>query len=267
MKRVIPIHTVDAFSDVPFSGNPAAVCYLMASRTDGWMQKVAAEMNLAETAFFSHRDDGFSLRWFTPTVEVDLCGHATLATAHIIWQTELASPEETIRFFTRSGLLTARRNGEWIELDFPLDPPQDTALPDGIEAALGAKVINACKGKFDLLLEVESEQIVRNLNPDLAQLAKLPLRGVVVTAASSEPGVDFVSRFFAPAAGIPEDPVTGSAHCLLAPYWGAVLGKKEMTGYQASQRGGTVRVVIQGDRVLLLGKAFTVLQGVLRAEE
>ncbi len=262
MKKLIPIHTVDAFAEAPFTGNPAAVCYMMAPRSAAWMQKVAAEMNLAETAFFFHDEDGFQLRWFTPLVEVDLCGHATLATAHIIWETELAPQSETIRFSTRSGLLTAAKRGDLIELDFPLDPPMETSVEPAFESAIGAQVLQATRGKTDLLLRVQDEATVRGLLPDMVALAQMPYRGVIVTAPG-DGGHDFVSRFFGPAVGIPEDPVTGSAHCLLAPFWGAMLGKTQMVGYQASTRGGTVITEIEGDRVRLRGKAVTVVQGVV----
>lgn len=265
MKSFIPIHTVDAFAEEAFTGNPAAVCYMMSPRSEAWMQKVAAEMNLAETAFFSHHNNGFNLRWFTPTVEVDLCGHATLATAHIIWETELAPLHETIQFHTRSGVLTARRHNDMIELDFPLDPPQVVETAPEWEAALGAKVVRARAGRSDLLLEVASEEVVRSLKPDLAAIEKWPFRGVIATAKGAGPH-DFVSRFFGPAAGIPEDPVTGSAHCLLAPYWGEALGRNGLVGYQASARGGTVITEVVGDRVKLRGKAVIVVQGVVLAD-
>ncbi|MBI3927872.1 MAG: PhzF family phenazine biosynthesis protein [Armatimonadetes bacterium] len=253
--------TVDAFADRPFTGNPAAVCILPAAAEAAWMQSVAREMNLSETAFLVRASDGFDLRWFTPAVEVDLCGHATLASAHVLWEEGHLDPAETARFHTRSGLLTACREGEWIELDFPSKPEEAASAPEGLAEALGARPRYVGRSQFDYLVELESEAAVRELRPDLGRLAGLPVRGVIVTAVS-EPW-DFVSRFFAPAAGVPEDPVTGSAHCCLGPFWGARLGKTEMLGFQASARGGVVRVKLAGARVLLGGRAITMMRGEL----
>ena len=259
----IPLLQVDAFTDRPFSGNPAAVCLLREPRADDWMQAVAAEMNLSETAFLVPEDDGYRLRWFTPKVEVDLCGHATLASAHVLWTEERVPLDKPLYFHTKSGLLKAVRRGELIELDFPLDPPSDASPPADLLPALGATAEYVGKGKFDYLVEVESEETVRSMKPDFARLAQIEVRGVIVTARSSSPDYAFVSRFFAPWAGINEDPVTGSAHCCLAPYWQARLGRSEMTAYQASARGGVVRVRVQGDRVMLGGQAVTILKGSL----
>jgi PhzF family phenazine biosynthesis protein len=224
---------------------------------------VAREMNLAETAFLLRDGEVFGLRWFTPTVEVDLCGHATLASAHALWEAGHLRPDETARFETRSGRLTASRRDGLIWLDFPSTPPTPAPAPDELRDGLGAPLGFVGQTRFDYLIEVESEAIVRRLAPDLGQLARLPVRGVIVTARSSGTEQDFVSRFFAPAAGVPEDPVTGSAHCALAPYWGAKLGRSELLGYQASARGGFVRVRLAGDRVLLGGHAITVMRGEL----
>ena len=254
---------VDAFTDTPFRGNPAAVCVLPDERDAAWMQAVAAEMNLSETAFLLKRGDGFGLRWFTPAVEVDLCGHATLASAHVLWEDRHLAREAQARFHTKSGLLTADRRGEWIELDFPVKPEAPAPAPPGLAEALGAAPKYVGKNQFDYLVEVDSEDTVRALAPDHAALAKLPVRGVIVTSRASTPGFDFVSRFFAPGSGIAEDPATGSSHCALGPFWGARLGKTQMLAYQASARGGVVRVRLAGERVALGGQAVTVLRGEL----
>jgi len=261
----IPISQVDAFTDRPFAGNPAAVCVLAAARDARWMQQVAAEMNLSETAFLLRRDGHYDLRWFTPTVEVDLCGHATLASAHILWESGRLPADRDARFETRSGLLVARQAGGWIEMDFPADPPSEMAPVDGLPAMLGCEPAWVGKGRFDLFVELDSEETVRALKPRLPALAALPYRGVVVTARSSSAHFDFVSRFFGPASGIDEDPVTGSAHCSLGPFWRRRLGRDELVGFQASARGGEVRVRPSGERVILAGKAITVLRGELCA--
>jgi PhzF family phenazine biosynthesis protein len=254
---------IDAFTDRPFAGNPAAVCVLPAPRDDGWMQHVAAEMNLAETAFLVRRADGYDLRWFTPAAEVDLCGHATLASAHLLWEEGHLEQAATATFHTRSGVLTAKRQGDMIWLDFPATPVRPaTMLPD-LERAIGAPIKYLGQTAFDYFIEIESEAAVRALAPDLTLLARLPVRGVVVTARSGDGPHDFVSRFFAPSQGIPEDPVTGSAHCGLGPFWAARLGTNELAGYQASSRGGTVLVRVAGERVHLGGQAVTVLRGEL----
>ena len=259
----LTIYQVDAFSDKPFAGNPAAVCILPEPGNERWMQQVAMEMNLAETAFLYRQEDGFSLRWFTPAVEVDLCGHATLASSHILWQTGTLRPDQQARFFTRSGLLTAEKHGDWILMDFPAKTEEQTDAPPNLLRALGVSASYVGKNVFDYLVEVESEDIVRTIQPDISLLATVPARGVIVTSRASTLGYDFVSRFFAPQVCVNEDPVTGSAHCCLAPYWSQRLGKQEMTAYQASPRGGTVGVRINGDRVQLSGQAVTVLRGEL----
>jgi PhzF family phenazine biosynthesis protein len=260
----IPVYQVDAFTDAAFSGNPAAVCPLAGPADRDWMQRVALEMNLSETAFVHPDGKGYALCWFTPTVEVDLCGHATLAAAHVLWEEGLA-PGGPLRFATRSGVLRAvRRDGD-IWLDFPADPPEPTKPPEDLEAALGARPVWVGKGRFDLLVALESEAAVAALRPDMARLAALPYRGVTVTAVAETAGADFVSRFFAPVVGIPEDPVTGSAHCTLAPFWAERLGKTALTGRQLSERGGTVKVRVgpKANRVVLGGRAVTVLKGSL----
>ncbi len=258
---------VDAFV-VPgsrgFSGNPAGVCLLDGAREDAWMQGVAAEMNLAETAFLRKRADGYDLRWFTPVVEVDLCGHATLASAHALWEQGLLGPDEPARFHTRSGLLTARACGEQIELDFPAEPAKATDPPADLLAGLGGVAVRRiARNRFDYLVELESEEAVRSLDPDFRTLRRLGERGVIATAQSDAGGFDFVSRFFAPACGIDEDPVTGSAHCCLGPWWSERLDRTEFVAFQASARGGVVRVKVNGNRVILGGEAITVFRAEL----
>jgi PhzF family phenazine biosynthesis protein len=256
----IRIVQVDAFTDKPFSGNPAAVCVLSQPAPDEWMQNVAREMNLAETAFLTPQDGGFQLRWFTPAVEVDLCGHATVASAHVLWQDGHLPADRQARFHTRSGVLLADRRGDWIELDFPAKVAVAATAPEELLPALGvAQAAFVGRNVFDYLVEVDSEETLRALSPDHSRLRKLPVRGVIVTARSFAGEFDFVSRFFAPGSGIDEDPVTGSAHCALGPYWAERLGKREFTAFQASPRGGVLRVRLQGDRVLLGGQAVTVM--------
>ncbi len=259
----IRILQIDAFTDRPFAGNPAAVCLLEEEQDADWMQAVATEMNLSETAFARPLDDGFELRWFTPLSEVDLCGHATLASAHGLWSEGVVNGTQPIRFHTRSGVLTCTQDGDLIELDFPATPAQEAEPPAGLLGALGVQPSFVGKSKFDKLVLVESEEAVRSLKPDFSQLREISMRGVIVTSASDDPRFDFVSRFFAPGAGIDEDPVTGSAHCCLAPYWSERLGKTEMTAFQASARGGEVRVRVDGDRVHLGGQVVTVFRGEL----
>ena len=260
----IRIHQVDSFTDVAFKGNPAGVCLLEEPADETWMQHIAAEMNVAETAFVQRRADGdYDLRWFTPAVEVELCGHATLATAHILWETEALSPDVRARFHTASGLLTAVRKGDRIELDFPANPPELVEPPEGLLDALGVPADYVGQTRFDYFVEVEDATSVRSVAPDFRGLKRLGVRGVMITARSDDGEFDFVSRFFAPGAGIDEDPVTGSAHCALAPYWAKRLGRDEVVGYQASARGGVVYCRVAGDRVLLSGHAVTVLRGEL----
>lgn len=261
----VRIVQVDAFTNRPFAGNPAAVCVLTAAAPEPWMRDVAREMNLSETAFLVPQGDGYNLRWFTPSVEVDLCGHATVASAHVLWEDGHLPSEAQARFHTRSGLLTADRRGEWIELNFPATHAAPVNAPPHLIEALGVDAKFVGKNKFDYLIEVESERALRALQPDFSELRQIPVRGVIVTARSETPEFDFVSRFFAPGSGIDEDPVTGSAHCALGPYWSSHLGKTQLTAYQASARGGVVRICVTGDRVILGGQAVTVLRGELAA--
>jgi predicted PhzF superfamily epimerase YddE/YHI9 len=254
----ISLFQVDAFTDTPYGGNPAAVCLLDAPAPDGWMQDVAAEMNLSETAFTWPEGEARRLRWFTPCVEVDLCGHATLATAHVLFARG-GSGASSVRFLTRSGELSAARRRDWIELDFPALPVREATAPAGLQEALGAVPVAVGESRFDCVVELESEEAVRGLRPDFAALLALDARGVIVTSRGAR--YDFVSRCFFPKVGVDEDPVTGSAHCALAPYWAERLGRAEMTGYQASARGGVVRVRLAGDRVFLGGRAVTVVEG------
>ena len=258
----LPIYVVDAFTKHAFAGNPAGVCILDSPVSDEWMQNVAAEMKHAETAFLQARDSGFQLRWFTPTIEVDLCGHATLASAHILWESGRLHQNQTATFETRSGILTANRVGELIQLDFPSDPPVEKPVPWNLETILGAKPIWYGESSMDMLVELADEHTVRSLTPDLNGIRQLGNRGLMVTASGSTH--DFISRFFAPQFGIDEDSVTGSAHCCLGPYWSAKLGKQTLEGYQASHRGGLVRVSMHRDRALLSGHAVTILEGVIR---
>lgn len=263
------IYVVDAFSDRAFAGNPAAV-FPFASAADigeTTMQHVAAEMNLAETAFVHPLPDAgpmnFGLRWFTPTVEVDLCGHATLAAAHVLWETHLVPALREIRFHTRSGVLTASKTPSGIALDFPSEPPYESALP-GVPKFLGEPVFVG-RNRMDWFVVLEPGLDLRKLKPKMAEIEELGLRGLIVTsAAAAISPFDFTSRFFAPQSGVPEDPVTGSAHCCLGPYWADKLGKKTVVGHQVSSRGGVVKVTVRGDRVTLEGQAVTTLDGVLR---
>jgi PhzF family phenazine biosynthesis protein len=257
------VYGVDAFTNRPFAGNPAAVCILPAPAPEEWMKNIAREMNLSETAFLVPKGDAFNLRWFTPAVEVDLCGHATLASAHILWETGILAPEATARFHTRSGMLTAERKGDWIELDFPAKPEVEAPAPDGLAEALGVTPRYVGKSQFDYLVEVDSESALRGLNPNLTLLSQAEARGVIVTARAEKGEYDFVSRFFAPRVGVNEDPVTGSAHCVLGPFWAKRLGKSDLLAYQASPRGGVVKVAVVGDRVKLGGQAVTVMRGEL----
>jgi PhzF family phenazine biosynthesis protein len=261
----VRLFQIDAFTDAPFAGNPAAVCLLDGVTVDDtWMQRVAAEMNLSETAFVDRRDDDWSLRWFTPTVEVALCGHATLATAHVMLEEGILAPGGTARFHTMSGVLSATHTGNLIELDFPAMVAEPSSPPDGLIEALGMHPMHVARSKFDYLIELPTEDDVRSLMPDFALLRRLDVRGVIVTSRGTTPHFDFVSRFFAPGSGIDEDPVTGSAHCALAPYWAPRLGKRQFMAYQASPRGGVLRVTLAGDRVLLAGRAVTIFRGELR---
>lgn len=261
----VPIYVVDAFASRPFSGNPAGVCLLKEPADPAWMQKVASEMKHAETAFVHPLTQGFSLRWFTPSTEVDLCGHATLASAHTLWEAGFLLEDEAAEFHTKSGVLTCTRHGYGIQMDFPAEriigetPPE----ADALKAALGIRdeAERIDRNRMDFFVVLKDESRLKEIDPDLPELTKIGSRGVIVTAKSASDDFDFVSRFFAPAAGVPEDPVTGSAHCCLGPYWSDQLGKPDLVGYQSSERGGTVRVGVRGDRVLLQGHAITTLIG------
>lgn len=259
----LAITQVDSFTDRPFAGNPAAVCLLAQPRDESWMQDVAREMNLSETAFLVQRGADFDLRWFTPAVEVDLCGHATLASAHVLWEEGHLAPDQPARFHTRSGVLRADKKDAWIEMDFPATPADPVARLEALETALGVKAKYTGRPRFDYLVEVESEEQVRDLKPDFLALRQLKVRGVIVTSRASGSAYDFVSRFFAPGSGVDEDPVTGSAHCCLGPFWKERLGRDDLVGFQASARGGFVRTRCVGDRVRISGQAITVLRGEL----
>jgi predicted PhzF superfamily epimerase YddE/YHI9 len=259
----LTFYQVDAFTPKPFAGNPAAVCILPEVGDEVWMKNVAREMNLSETAFLVKTAHGYNLRWFTPAVEVDLCGHATLASAHVLWEYGYLEPDEEAYFHTRSGILTACRIGDWIEMDFPAKIEEPADPPSELLLSLGVTPLYVGRNLFDYIVEVESEEIVRSTQPDFTLLGTLPVRGVIVTSRSASPDYDFVSRFFAPAAGVNEDPVTGSAHCCLGPFWAKKLARTELTAFQASDRGGEVRLRMIGDRVILAGQAVTVLKGEL----
>ena len=259
------IYQVDSFTSKPFGGNPAGVCILAHAKPDEWMQAVAAEMNVAETAFLTGEGARWHLRWFTPAIEVDLCGHATLAAAHTLWESGTVQRGVALEFSTRSGILRARQEGDRIALDFPLERAEEVS-EDEIRAVMSAYDVRWMgRNRMDVLVEVGSAAEVRERTPDFARLNALRARGIIITAQSDDGRYDFVSRFFAPAVGIDEDPVTGSAHCALAPYWMKRLGKTEMVGFQASRRGGVVGVRVEGDRVHLLGNAVTVLKAELFA--
>lgn len=261
----VPMYQVDAFTKQPFQGNPAAVCLLEAPKDTAWMQAVANEMNLSETAFLLPENDGYRLRWFTPKNEVKLCGHATLASAHVLYQERLISANAQARFHTLSGLLTAKycEGSGLIELDFPTTPVVSCEPPVGLLEATGVKPVFVGRGDDDYLIEVATEAEVKAVAPDFGRLIRVACRGVIVTALSASKGYDFISRFFAPVVGVNEDPVTGSAHCRLTPYWQAKLKKNEFTAYQASARGGFLQLTAAGDRVRIGGNAVTVFQGTL----
>jgi PhzF family phenazine biosynthesis protein len=255
------IFQVDSFTNSAFKGNPAGVCILTNEKSDEWMQKTAAEMNLSETAFLSKYMDGYNLRWFTPYTEVDLCGHATLASAHILWEYQYLEKDKTAKFFTKSGILTANLRADWIELNLPSEPEEYSETPFELGQALGVDIIYIGKNRHDYLIEVESEEVVKNMKPNFHAISHVNARGIIVTSISSNEDYDFVSRFFAPQIGINEDPVTGSAHCCLGPYWKKRLNKDEFTAYQISERGGILKVKVEDKRIILSGQAVTVLEG------
>jgi PhzF family phenazine biosynthesis protein len=256
----LPLFQVDAFSKVPFKGNPAVVCLLKEPQPDGWMQALAAEMNLSETAFLLPEGDGYRLRWFTPAVEVSLCGHATLASAHILFTEGLLKPEQTASFFTHSGLLTAKFKAGWIEMNFPVRQVDRCEPPADVIEALGVVPSFVGKSRSSYLVEVENEEIVRSASPDFSKLSRSEAHGVMLTSRASSSGYDFISRFFAPRVGVNEDPVTGSAHCSLVPYWSKKMNKTSFLAYQASARGGELRLQLDGERVLIAGQAVTVFR-------
>jgi predicted PhzF superfamily epimerase YddE/YHI9 len=262
------IYLIDAFAEGPFTGNPAAVCLLDAPRPVAWMQALASEMNQAETAFVHWEGSDPKIRWFSPTVEIALCGHATMAAAHALWESGLQNPAQPIAFGYSGGTLCAQRMAareDWIELDFPTLPGAPYDTPEGLEAILGVPISQCLRSPLDTLVRIEDESILRTLRPDLQGIARLPGRGLIVTAPSREAGIDFVSRFFAPQSGIDEDPVTGSAHCTLGPYWARHLGRTELRARQVSPRGGLLELSVGSDRIQLRGRAFTVAEGTLMA--
>lgn len=252
------VYQVDTFTDVIFKGNPAGVCILSRPAHEKWMQDISMEMNLSETAFLYRQEDGFNLRWFTPEEEVDLCGHATLASAHILWENGMLDTGDEAIFYTKSGKLMASKDGDYIVLDFPMEEDTQVAMPKVLELSLGVPILYVGRNRMDYIVEVEDEETVRDIEPNFEILKGLEARGVIVTSRSTDPKYDFVSRFFSPGAGIPEDPVTGSAHCCLAPYWEKRLGKKRFVAYQSSKRGGVLKVTTIGNRVNISGKAVTV---------
>jgi PhzF family phenazine biosynthesis protein len=259
------LFVVDAFTAAAFTGNPAAVCLLNDEAEPAWMQAVAAEMNLSETAFVTPAGADFGLRWFTPTVEVPLCGHATLASAHVLWDGWLPL-DVPARFHTASGLLTCNRAGDLIEMDLPADPPETIPVTPELAAALGvdtSQIAAAAQNRVGKLVALTDAATVRALTPDFPAIAELDASGVIVTAESDDPAYDFISRYFAPAVGIDEDPVTGAAHCALTPFWSQRLAKTEMNAHQASKRGGQVHCRLEQDRVVLGGQAVTVTRGEL----
>ncbi len=259
----LPAYLVDAFTSEAFAGNPAGVVLLDAPRAEKWMQAVAREMNQAETAFALPREQGYDLRWFTPAVEVDLCGHATLATAHVLWEENQLAQADPVRFHTRSGILAVARTEQGITMDFPATPPEPAETPPGLLDALGLTRGDVLRSRFDYLVVMDDPAALRKLTPTLDGLRKIKTRGVIVTCPSDRKEFDFLSRFFGPQIGVDEDPVTGSAHCALAPYWAGRLGRNRLTGFQASPRGGVIGVEVAGDRVLLSGTAVTVLRASL----
>ena len=254
---------VDAFASRPFRGNPAAVCISKAPMAEGLMQQIATEMNLSETAFLHplKEEGNFNLRWFTPTTEIDLCGHATLASAHVLWTEGHLENGITARFQTKSGELLASHQGKLIQMDFPVQPMHDTLVSPKLVAAMNhADIVHGARNKTNYLVELRSHRAVANLTPDFEKLKKLNCQGVIVTSIGDAP-YDFVSRYFLPALGIPEDPVTGASHCALAPYWQAKLGKDKMVAYQASARGGVLQVECTPERIYISGQAVTVMRG------
>jgi PhzF family phenazine biosynthesis protein len=263
----LEVAQVDAFTGLPFGGNPAGICLLEQPADEAWMQALASEMNVSETAFLVPVHGGWDLRWFTPEVEVDLCGHATLAAAHWLVERGHADTGQRMLFFTASGELSARQTAdEWIEVDLPANPPEAVTPPGALLESLGlTDVVAAARSRLDFLIELPSPELVRQLEPNFKHLSDIGTRGIMVTSVGD--GLyDVVSRFFAPSVGVDEDPVTGSAHCALGPYWSAKLGKDDLLCYQASKRGGVIRVGVRGDRVHLAGQAVTVFRAQLEPD-
>jgi len=265
MIAFMKIYQVDAFTNKRFAGNPAAVCILKEAADETWMQQLANEMNLSETAFLYKEGGLYKLRWFTPVEEVDLCGHATLASAHILWERGYEPENAPIQFDTKSGLLGAEKDGEWIEMDFPAQPPKEIPMPQTMFQALGIErgILYMGQNVSDYIVELDSEEVVRNMRPDFSLIARFPCRGLIVTSKSDEEGIDFVSRFFAPLFGINEDPVTGSAHSCLTPYWAKRLNKNDFFARQLSTRGGFLRLKLRTNRVKIGGQAITTMIGKL----
>ncbi|MFP4094426.1 MAG: PhzF family phenazine biosynthesis protein [Cyclobacteriaceae bacterium] len=263
MLSVLDITQVDAFAERAFCGNPAAVCVLPEMLPDTVLQQIANEMNLSETAYLLRRENDYHLRWFTPTTEVELCGHATLASAHVLWEKGLLKADEEAVFHTMSGKLTAWREGEKIIMDFPAWPAQKVEVPE-VARLFGNKTVFIGKNDFDYLVVLPEETDVIMLRPDFQKMSAIDCRGFIVTARSNNQAYDFISRYFTPAYGVNEDPVTGSAHCCLGHYWANKLGKDELTGYQASARGGYVGTQLKGERIWLKGSAVSVMEGRLK---
>ncbi len=262
-----PIYQVDSFTSVPFRGNPAGVCILASQQPDEWMRSVATEMNLSETAFLLKEEDAYRLRWFTPRVEVSLCGHATLAAAHVLWESNREPRTKQLTFHTVRGILKASYRDGWIELDFPAHTLSEANPPDGLLKALGVEAVGVRQYSNSYLVEVENEAQLRSMAPDMDKLERVQTRSVAVTTRSENPQYDFISRYFAPKVGVPEDPVTGSAHCALTPFWAEKLGKTSLMAFQASARGGELRVQTAGERVILAGQAVTVIEGLLKTAD
>ena len=259
----VSLYLVDAFTSIPFKGNPAAVCLLHGPADEEWMQNVAAEMNHSETAFVYPEQNGYGIRWFTPATEVDLCGHATLASVHVLREVGIIKDAEDVVFHAKKAVITAKCSDGRIEMDFPTLPVETVPTPDGLVETLGVELIACSANKWLLLVELADEDTVRTFTPDFAKIAAINVQSLIITAKADSDAYDFVSRFFAPGMGINEDPVTGSAHCSLGAYWQQKLGKAEMIGYQASSRGGIIGVRVEGDRTFLSGMAVTVMTGVL----
>ena len=256
-----PLTIVDAFTSHAFGGNPAAVCVLAAPGDEAWMRLVARELAMPATTFLHPNGDGYGLRWFTATTELELCGHGTLASAHVLWDSGRLSPDRAATFQTRGGTLSARRRGDWIELNFPATPAGEASAPAGLIETLGVTPRWIGRSRLDHIVEVDDEQTVRDLQPDFARLREVQTRGVIVTSRSATSDRDFVSRFFAPSTGLNEDPATGSAHCCLGPFWAERIGRRSLVAHQISSRGGVLKVTVDGDRVRLEGQAVTILRG------